>query len=368
MNEFQLSIVIPTYNESENIELLVNEIRRDVTLTSEYDIVVVDDNSPDKTWLKALSSINHNDVVIRRLNFKGLSTAILDGIAFSNREYAVVMDADLQHPPKYIDEMIRSAVIENADVVVASRYKRGGGVEGWSIMRLIVSRGATVIAKLLLPGARRVSDPMSGFFMVRRSIVIRNMGRLNPMGFKILLEILERIEPTTVAEVPYVFRGRKYGRSKLGMKIAIAYILHILNLCGWRPIKFVVVGALGTLINLFIIALFNYYLPLLASKLFALGSAIAIEVSTLSNFTMHEIWTFRDRRVGNPYKRLILFHTTILPALITQFATANIIFYGTSANPVLSQLIGILISFPINYILSELGIWRGRSRYLTTRA
>ncbi|MDW8085464.1 MAG: glycosyltransferase family 2 protein [Ignisphaera sp.] len=367
VEDFQLSIVIPTYNEKENIEPLINEIREEVTSAVEYDIVIVDDDSPDGTWLKALNKINCSDVVVRRINLKGLSTAIIDGILFSNKEYVAGMDADLQHPPRYIDEMIKSTINENADVVIASRYKKGGGVEGWSALRLIVSRGATLIAKLLLPSTRRISDPMSGFFMVKRSIVAKNLSKMNPMGFKVLLEILERGSPSIVTEVPYIFRGRLYGKSKLRMKTIIAYILHVLNLCGWRPIKFGIVGAIGTLVNLCVIAFFNYYLPALASGLFVLGSGIAIEASTLSNFIMHEIWTFKDRRVGHPYKRLVLFHTTILPSLLTQLITANIIFYGTSTNPILSQLLGIIIGFPVNYVLSELGIWKKGGGYPATK-
>lgn len=357
IDDLQLSIVIPTYNERENIGILVNGIRDALRIHS-YDIVIVDDNSPDETWLKALEVINRNDVVIRRVNFKGLSTAIIDGITFSNREYVVVMDADLQHSPEYINAMAERAIKENADIVIASRYREGGGVEGWSTLRLIISRGATMIAKLLLPSTRKLSDPMSGFFMVRRAIVVKNLGKLNPMGFKVLLEILEKCSPNVVTEVPYIFKSRVYGESKLGVKTIIAYTLHVLNLCSWRPIKFGIVGGLGTLVNLGMIAFFKYHLPILASELFLIGSALAIEISTLFNFIMHENWTFKDRRIGKPYRRLVVFHFTILPGLLAQYITANTAYYGASINPIISQLLGILIGFPINYLLSELGIWR----------
>jgi dolichol-phosphate mannosyltransferase len=360
--QFQLSIVIPTYKERENIEPLINEIRKSIDSSSySYEIVIVDDNSPDETWLEALDKINYGDVVIRRINYKGLSTAIIDGIIFSNNEYVTIMDADLQHPPKYINAMIEKAIKENADVIIASRYKKGGGVEGWSIIRHITSKGATLIAKLLLPSTRKISDPMSGFFMVKRNIVIKNLSKLNPMGFKILLEILERCNPTIVTEIPYIFRGRMYGKSKLGIKTITAYILHVLNLCSWRPIKFGIVGGLGALVNLAIIAFFKYCIPVLASELFLIGSSLAIEISTIFNFFIHENWTFKDRRMGKMYKRLLMFHFTVLPSIITQYITANIVYYGASINPIISQLIGIIVGFPINYILSELGIWKGKA-------
>ncbi|MEM4942565.1 MAG: polyprenol monophosphomannose synthase, partial [Ignisphaera sp.] len=244
-----LSIVIPTFNERENIDILVKEIREKIVLTY-YDIVIVDDNSPDGTWATALEHLKNNDVVIRRINMKGLSSAVIDGIIFSLTEYVVVMDADLQHPPEVINDMIRKVKEEYYDLVIASRYIRGGGVKGWSKSRLVISKGATLIARLLLPSVRTLSDPMSGFFMVKKDIIDRNRGKLNPMGFKILLEILERCYPKNIIEVPYIFRARVYGKSKLGIKTVVNFLIHVLRLSNWRPVKFGIVGLSGIVINL----------------------------------------------------------------------------------------------------------------------
>ncbi len=355
----EISIVLPTYKEAENIELVISEIRRVLEKTV-YEIIVVDDNSPDKTWLYAINSINDNDVVIRRINIKGLSTAILDGIIFSLKSYTIIMDADLQHPPQYINDMIKKAEETDADVIIASRYIKGGGIEGWTKTRILISKGATLIAKLLLPSTRSITDPMSGFFMVKRDKVVANREKLNPKGYKILLEILEKCQPLKTIEVPYIFKSRVYGKSKLGSKTIIEYILHVLNLSGWRPIKFSIVGALGTLVNLGILYLLRRVYPYFIQNYFAIGSMLAIEVSTIFNFVLHEVWTFSDRREGNMLRRLILFHITILPGIVTQFIMSNLAFYGFSIDPLISQLIGITIGFPVNYVLSEIGIWKKR--------
>ncbi|MEM1542391.1 MAG: glycosyltransferase family 2 protein [Ignisphaera sp.] len=352
-----LSIVIPTFNERENIDILVREIREKVVLTH-YDMVMVDDNSPDGTWAIALENLKNNDVVIRRINMKGLSSAVIDGIIFSLTEYVVVMDADLQHPPEVINDIIRKLKEGHYDLIAASRYIPGGGVKGWSKSRLVISKGATLIAKLLLPNVRTLSDPMSGFFMVKRDIVDRNRDKLNPMGFKILLEIVERCYPKKVAEVPYTFRARVYGKSKLGMKTIANFLIHVLRLSNWRPVKFGLVGLSGTFINLVTLWLLGLVSHVVVEQLFVLGSIIAIEVSTLWNFFLHEIWTFRDRRTGSMMKRISLFHVAVLPGVAAQYISAISIKYGLALNPIISQTIGIVIGFPVNYIFSELGIWK----------
>jgi|UniRef100_A0A7J2U4B0 dolichol-phosphate mannosyltransferase len=324
----------------------------------DYEIILVDDNSPDGTWRKAVELLTESITVIRRVNLKGLSTAVIDGIIFSLKEYAIVMDADLQHPPKYIESLFRKAVEEGADVVIGSRYMKGGGIEGWSKTRFLISKGAELIAKLFLPSVRGLTDPMSGFFLVKTKLVSDNRKRLNPQGFKILLEILEHCNPRKVVEVPYIFKPRIFGKSKLGSKTIVAYLIHVLKLSGWRPFKFAAVGLAGTFVNLGVLLFFKYVAPLLYDKLFILGSAIAIEISILFNFFIHETWTFRERRFGALTHRLLLFHVSSAVSAITQYISAISIKYGLSWNPLLAQFIGIIIGFPANYIISEIGIWK----------
>jgi len=352
-----LSLVIPTFNEKDNIGALIAEIREKI-YSAEYEILFVDDDSPDGTWAEALNHVGVEDVVIRRINMKGLSSAVIDGILFSLGNYAVVMDADLQHPPETINTMVDKVREGGYDLVIGSRYMPGGGIAGWSHFRLVISKGATIIAKILLPSTRKISDPMSGFFMVKKELVESNKDKLNPLGFKILLEILERCRPAKVAEVPYIFRPRLYGKSKLGAKTIVAFVMHVLRLSGWRPIRFATVGLSGTIVNLAALWLLSLAFSAFAEELFMLGSAIAIETSILWNFALHETWTFRDRRVGSLSSRIRLFHLASLPSALAQYISAVSVHYGFGVYYMVAQLIGILIGFPINYIVSELGIWK----------
>jgi dolichol-phosphate mannosyltransferase len=357
----RLSIVLPTFNERDNIGILFNEIRSKVKVDS-YEILVVDDNSPDGTWVEALEYIDESDVVVRRINMKGLSSTIIDGTLFSLGRYVVVMDADLQHPPEVINTMFEKLREDDYDVVIGSRYVPGGGVEGWSRTRLVISKGATLIAKLLLPYARKVSDPMSGFFMVKKDLIVMNRGRLNPLGFKILLEILERCGPSKVVEVPYTFRSRLYGKSKLKTSTILEFVIHVLKLSRWRPFKFIIVGLSGVIVNLGTLWLISTLYPLFTNTLFVIGSAIAIEISILWNFILHEIWTFSDRRVGSFVKRLAMFHLAVSPGVVAQYFVAVLTRYGLYLNPLIAQLIGIAVGFPVNYVISELGVWKTYSR------
>jgi len=198
----------------------------------DYEIIIVDDDSPDGTWMKAKElSKTYPVKVIRRVNERGLASAVLRGFREASGDIIVVMDADLQHPPEVIPNLVRKAY-EGYDLVVASRYVRGGGIEGWSMYRRLVSKGAIFLARFILPEARRVRDCVSGFFLVKRSIV--EGVKLNPMGFKLLLEILVKCRPKLICEVPFTFRSRSRGESKLGYMEYINYLRHLLRLTVWR--------------------------------------------------------------------------------------------------------------------------------------
>ena len=352
-----LSIVVPTYNERDNVLPLIREIEKHLD-EHRFEIVIVDDNSPDKTWSCAAQLCSlRKVVVVRRLNMRGLASAVIDGISFSRGEYVAIMDADLQHPPEYLRSMLGIVTTEHPDLVIGSRYVAGGSIEHWSLARSLISRIAILLAKLLLPEVRSVKDPMSGFFVVRRDLVTVNKSKLKPYGYKVLLEILVRCSPRKVIEVPYTFRSRQHGKSKLGTKVIVEYVIHLLKLSGWRPFKFAFVGALGTLVNLATLYLLGLLTSQLLERLFILGSAIAIESSVLFNFTLHELWTFRDRRGGSAIRRLILYHLGVMPAILVQYLTAISLRYLLFINPFVSQFIGILMGFIVNYLICELGIW-----------
>jgi dolichol-phosphate mannosyltransferase len=230
-NNPKVSIVIPTYNESENIAAMVDQLEGvlEPVLGANYELVVVDDDSPDRTWeiVDTLSKTHPCLRGIRRVGERGLATAVVAGWKAARGEILGVIDADLQHPPEVLARLIE-AMDSGADIAIASRHVEGGGTSKWSMARRFVSRSAQLIGMVLLPGAAgKVSDPMSGYFMFKHSL-IENV-TLQPVGYKILLEVLVRAKPANIREVGYVFRERTKGGSKATFGIFLQYLQHL-----WR--------------------------------------------------------------------------------------------------------------------------------------
>ena len=217
-----MTIVVPTYNESEVIIQTIEAIRTELSET-DFEIVVVDDDSPDRTW--ELVEEEYTDApevrVIHRREKQGLGTAVLRGIDEATKEYCIVADGDLQHPPQYIRE-IYAKLTQGADLAIGSRYVSEGDIQGWSITRLLISLGAVAIARILIPEARSVKDPISGFFGVRADII--DTSAFCVRGYKILLEILVRGNYERVEEVPFIFEERKAGNSSLGARECIKFL------------------------------------------------------------------------------------------------------------------------------------------------
>jgi len=206
----KLSLIVPTYMEAGNITSLAERLRKSLR-GCDYEVLVVDDSSPDGTWKEAMRA-GFN--VIVRPGKMGLASAFVDGMERTRGELVGLMDADLQHPPEVIGGMLNE-IHDGADLVVASRYAEGGIIEGLPLHRRIASKTAIALAHLLLPKTREVNDPMSGFFIVKREAV-QDVGLSRTKGFKILLEILVKGKYGRLAEVPYRFEPRKKGESKLG--------------------------------------------------------------------------------------------------------------------------------------------------------
>jgi len=223
-----LSIIVPTYNEAENIRELIERIEASLK-GLDFEVIVVDDSSPDGTAeiAEELGKAYGNVKVVKRPRKMGLASAVLEGMKTAKHELIAVMDADLQHPPELLPKLLERAR-EGHDVVVASRYVEGGGAEGWSFWRRLISRGATLLAHALLPQTRKVKDPLSGFFLLKKSVV--EGVELNPTGYKLLLEVLVRGRYGSVVEVPYVFKARRRGRSKLGLKEVFDYVVFLFKL------------------------------------------------------------------------------------------------------------------------------------------
>ncbi len=223
------SLVLPTFNERRNIGPLIGRI--EMVLNQEpidFEIIVVDDDSPDETWRLAqeIAKEDSHLQVIRREGARGLATAVVEGWKAARGDILGVMDADLQHPPEILPDLLGPILRGTADIAIASRHTSGGGVGEWNLPRRIVSRGATTLAFLLLPQILRfIQDPMSGFFLMKRSVI--DSALLKPTGYKILLEILAKGNYRRIREVPYVFEERKNGKSKLGPKQYLEFLMHV---------------------------------------------------------------------------------------------------------------------------------------------
>lgn len=250
----KVSIVIPTYNERENIEKLIPLIDKYMQGFN-YEVIIVDDNSPDGTATVAEAlSARYPVKVLKRPGKMGLTSAIYDGIRAASGDVIVVMDADLQHPPSLLPRLVKR--LEECDVVIASRYVKGGGTRGFSSWRQLISLGATVLARLLVKGCRNVKDPVSGYFAAKRDI-LHAWKPIEPRGYKALVEILGLLRPRRACEEPYIFERRASGKSKLGKKVMLSYVrtLYKLNKWGFTALALLLVVTLATLVYLLLLAL-----------------------------------------------------------------------------------------------------------------
>lgn len=368
-----LSLVIPTYKERDNIEKIVRILSQllDETIPGEYELIVVDDDSPDRTWEVAqfLTEEFPQLGVMRRQQERGLSSAVIRGWQVARGSILGVIDGDLQHPPEVLTQLL-SQIQQGADLAVASRHVEGGGVSSWSLVRRILSRGAQVLGLMILPGVLgRVTDPMSGYFMVRRRAIAGAI--LNPVGYKILLEIIGRGKVREIAEVGYVFCERKEGESKVTWKQYVEYLHHLLRLrlsTGFlarfpigRFIRFGLVGLSGVFVDMVILYLLSdpttLGLPLTRSKI------IAGEIAIFNNFLWNDAWTFADvamkqQEWRHRVKRFVKFNIICLAGLVLNVLVLNLVFNFLIANRYIANLIAIAIATIWNFSINLKLSWR----------
>lgn len=223
----KLSVISPTYNEAENVSRLIAEVEKALQST-DYEILISDDDSPDRTWafVEEIGCRNPRVRALRRTSNRGLGPSVVDGFSAATGDALACIDADLQHDPTILPQMLKE-LESGADLVVATRYMPGGGTANWGMIRRLGSWGCTKLAQVLL--GVKLRDPMSGYFMMRRNDFLRIRDRLNVRGFKILLEIAAHMRPRRLGEVPYTFGPRAQGESKLSNKIVLAYLSQV-----WR--------------------------------------------------------------------------------------------------------------------------------------
>ncbi len=354
-----ISLVTPTYNERENIPTLVERVHRALRGYN-YELIVVDDNSPDGTAELAQSlSPKYPIRVICRKDERGLASAVIAGFNHARGEVLGVIDADLQHPPERVPELVE-AIQNGADVVVASRYIPGGGIEGWSTKRRIISRGATALARLFLPSIRKVKDPISGFFLLKRGVI--EGVELKPIGYKILLEILAKGKAEQVKEIPYTFEQRVWGESSLDLGEQLNYLKHVFTLATKergirRFIQFCIVGLSGVGVNMGVLWALIY----LAGISHYISGIVSIEASIITNFILNDMWTFRDRRVLGAKATLVRglkFNLVCAAGAAIQYGVFLALTDLVGIHYLISMLLAIIVAFAWNFGMNIFWTWR----------
>jgi len=308
----QISIIIPTYNESENILKILHSIGNILPKNIPTQAIVVDDNSPDGTgkiveeYLKNVKKIaNYTIEIIHRKTKSGLGSAILNGIQQAKGDTIVIMDSDLSHPPQIIPKLIESVKKYQYDIAVASRYIKGGKIQGWTLKRKLMSKFATLIAKKGL--GIDTNDPMSGFFAFKRNI-LKGLN-IDAIGYKFLLEVIVKTKGVSIKEIPYTFQDRELGSSKLGIKTILDYYKSVWKLYRYgKPLekkekrssvkfiskaaRFYTVGASGFIVNYLVSLLFTGGI---SDMWYLHANVIGIIASITSNFILNKTWTFEDK-------------------------------------------------------------------------
>jgi dolichol-phosphate mannosyltransferase len=356
-----LSIVVPTFNERDNVAELVRRI--DESLVGiEWEVVFVDDDSPDGT-LRTLHTLSRSDPrvrVLHRIGRRGLASAVAEGVLSTTAPYIAVMDADLQHDESILRSMLDCLSSSDSEVVLGTRYTQPGGVEGLEGRRRFVSSFATKLAHVIL--RTKVSDPMSGFFMLKREAFDRSVRRLSNIGYKIFLDILLSARPPlTVAEIPYVFRNRIHGESKLDFAVTWEYLLLLLDkkfgrIASARLVTFMGVGGLGVFVHVLVLAIFNVGLNID----FVVSQSIATVVAMTFNFFANNMLTYYDKRLKGfwPIVRgLFSFYAVCSIGAFSNVGIASVLFVR-QYTWWLSGLAGIVVGAVWNYAASSAFTWR----------
>ena len=358
----RLSIVVPTFNESGNISELLQRLQATLG-ESGWEAIFVDDDSPDGTASK-VRGLGLTDPRVRclhRIGRRGLSSACIEGMLAATAPVIAVLDADLQHDETILPEMLRR-IEQGADVVVGTRYAEGGSTGQWNESRRAMSLLATRMSRLILK--QPVSDPMSGFFMLRRDVLEGAVHELSGMGFKILLDLLASTpRPLTVAEVAYHFRDRHSGESKLDSMVMWEYGMLLADKTVGRlvPVRFLVfslIGAVGVFVHFAILTL--------ALKVFGVGftagQSIATGLSMVFNFALNNVLTYRDRRLGGWawFGGLLSFMAACSIGAVANIGIASYLFERRT-EWALAALAGVLVGAVWNYAVTQLYTW-GRKK------
>ncbi len=371
--QYEITVIIPTFNEEVNIANIIEAVNSILSANNICgEILVVDDESRDKT-IRIVQDLtlkfNNLKIIVRHADH-GLSQSVVEGFKQANSDILMVIDADFSHPPMLIPRFYEE-IKKGADIVIGSRYTRGGGIKQWPLKRRVLSLGATGMGRILFPG---ITDPVSGFFALRKEVI--SGAQLHPRGYKILMEVLGKGRWKSVFEIPFTFTDRQHGESKLTSCIISDYVKQILIITEysltsrnnqvwneWKKIiKFGFVGLSGVLVNIGFLYLFTEYMGLY----YIIASIVAIEISILSNFLLNDCWTFKlkdevDSYTQNRFQRFFSFQCVSIIGLIINIGILYFLtdFFGIYY--LVSNLIGILIVFFWNYLINRHVTWKLRT-------
>lgn len=356
----QVSVIIPTYREAENLPVLIPRLAAAVQAAGlSAEILVVDDASNDGTDVvcRGLAKTYPVRLIVRTAE-RGLATAVLRGLAQAVGEVVVVMDADLSHPPEKVPELCRAVLAGEADFVIGSRYVRGGSTdEAWGWLRWLNSRIATWLAWPLTSA----HDPMAGFFALRRSTYLQAADKLDPIGYKIGLELMVKCRCRRILEVPIAFANRLHGSSKLDWREQVRYLLHLRRLYVFRvgalarPAQFLLIGGTGVVVDLCAFTILLLLLPGVTAR------ALAIWIAMTWNFALNRFLTFEDSRARSALTQYFLFCGACLLGAVINWSvfivlSASVPFLG--GHPLLPAAIGIVCGAASNYLLSRHVVFR----------
>jgi len=298
----ELSIIVPTLNEADNVGEVIGRLH-DCLTGVDWEVIFVDDDSPDKT-AESVRALNRGDPrvrVVHRIGRRGLTTACVEGMLASSAPYLAVMDADLQHDERILPKMLKAVRDEGFEVAVGSRYVESGSMGEWAEDRQLVSRVATKLSRLVMKAD--LKDPMSGFFLLRREVLHEAVKNLSGIGFKILLDIFASVgRKLKFTEVGYTFRTRHAGESKLDSMVAWEYLMMLLDKTVGRyvPVRFIpfaAIGGLGVFVHMATLWVLFQGVHGGANNRFAFSQAVAAVVAMTFNFFLNNMLTYRDRRV-----------------------------------------------------------------------
>lgn len=360
----ELSVIVPVFNERDNVQEMLCRLQL-VLAGRSWEVIFVDDDSPDGTAdvVRQLGNIDRRVRCVQRIGRRGLSSACIEGMLASTATYLAVIDGDLQHDENLLPKMLDNLLCTDTEAVIGSRHIADGGISNWDHKRARISRLATWITRITLNTS--LSDPMSGLFMIRRDAFLERTRSLSGIGFKILLDLCTSgPRPLRLLELPYQFRGRCVGESKMDIRAAWDLLTLLLdkrigNIMPIRFINFALVGALGVGVHLAVMSL----LFALGNRPFVWTQCIAMLVAMTSNFTLNNILTYRDMRLRgwNWLYGLASFMLACSIGGLANIAIASYLFEAGSPW-IAATLAGATAGALLNYALSSTYTWRHKSR------